>query len=40
MLQSEGFDFDPIILCCKGEKKPEGIAVSFDGMMAHPLDVG
>ena len=39
MLQSEGFDFDPIILCCKVEKKPEGVAVGVDGMVAHPLDV-
>ena len=38
MLQSEGFDFDPIILCCKGEKKPEGVAVGVDGMFieTHP----
>jgi len=27
------------MLCGKGEKKPEGIAVGIDGMMAHPLDV-
>jgi len=39
LLQPERFDFDPVILCGKEEKELEGIAVSFEGMLTHPLDV-
>jgi hypothetical protein len=39
LLQSEGFDFDPVIVCSKEEKKLEGIPVSFEGMIADSLDV-
>jgi len=39
MLHPEGSDFDAVKLCCKGEKEPEGIPISLDGMMADPLDM-
>ena len=39
MFQSEGFDFNPIMLCCKGKKDPEGVTIGFDRMVAHSLDV-
>jgi len=40
LLQPEGFDFDPVIICGKEEKELEGIAVGFEGMVADSLDVG
>jgi hypothetical protein len=39
LLQPEGFDFDPVIVCGKEEKELEGIAVRFEGMVADSLDV-
>jgi len=39
LLQPEGFDFDPIIICSKEEKELEGITVGFEGMVTHTLDV-
>jgi hypothetical protein len=39
LLQPEGFDFDPIIICGKDQKELEGIPVSFEGTVAHPFDV-
>jgi hypothetical protein len=39
LLQPEGFDFDGVIVCGKDQKELEGIAVSFEGMLTHPLDM-
>ena len=39
LLQPEGFDFDPVIVCGKDQKELEGIPVGFEGMVAHSLDV-
>jgi hypothetical protein len=39
LLQSEGFDFDPVIVSSKEEKKFEGIPVGFKGMVTHAPDV-
>ncbi len=39
LLQPEGFDFNPVIVCSKEEKKLEGISVGFEGMVTDPLDV-
>jgi len=39
LLQSEGFDFDPVIVCGKDQKEFEGIAIGFKGMVTDSLDV-
>jgi hypothetical protein len=39
LLQSEGFDFDPIVVCGKDQKELEGIPVGFEGMVTDSLDV-
>jgi len=39
LLQPEGFDFDPVIVCSKDQKEFEGIAIGFKGMVADSLDV-
>jgi hypothetical protein len=39
LLQPEGFDFDPVIICGKDQKELEGIPVSFEGTVAHPFDM-
>jgi hypothetical protein len=39
LLQPEGFDFDPIIVCSKEEKKFEGVPIGFEGMVTDSLDV-
>jgi hypothetical protein len=39
LLQPQGFDFDPIIVCSKEEKEFEGIAIGFEGVVTHSLDV-
>ena len=39
LLQPEGFDFDPVIVCGKDQKEFEGIAIGFKGMVTDSLDV-
>jgi hypothetical protein len=39
LLQREGFDFDPVIICGKEEKEFEGIPIGFEGMVADSLDM-
>jgi hypothetical protein len=39
LLQSEGFDFDPIVVCGKYQKQFKGVPISFEGMVADSLDV-
>ena len=39
LLQPEGFDFDPVIVCGKDQKEFEGIPIGFEGMVADSLDV-
>src|SRR4030043_195182 len=39
LLQSEGFDFDAVIIRGKDQKKLEGIPIGFEGMVAYSLDV-
>ena len=39
VLQSEGIDFDSVILCYEWKKKSEGIAIGSDGQGTHPLYV-
>jgi hypothetical protein len=40
LLQSEGFDFDGVIVCGKDQKELEGIAVSFEGVLTDSFNVG
>jgi hypothetical protein len=39
VFHSEGFYLDAVVLCSKGQEKFEGIAVGFDGIGTHSLDV-
>ena len=39
MFESEGFNFNAIMLCGKGEEELEGIAVGLNGIVAHSPDV-
>jgi hypothetical protein len=39
LLQPEGFDFDPVIVCGKDQKEFEGISIGFKGMVTDSLDV-
>jgi hypothetical protein len=39
LLQPEGFDFDPVIVCGENQKELEGIPIGFEGMVADSLDV-
>lgn len=39
MFESEGFNFDAIMLCGKGEEELEGIAIGLNGIVAHSPDV-
>jgi hypothetical protein len=39
LLQTEGFDFDAVVICGKEEKELEGIPIGFEGMLTHPFDM-